>query len=81
MATANVISGSPDDEGAAVAGARVRQAAGTLSDRAAFEPDGCDSTSGRRSDPLSDRPCPSAGCEDVTAIQKQPLQLPGLETY
>lgn len=81
MATANVSLGSPDDEGAAVAGVHVRQAGGTLPDRAAFEPDGCDSTSGRRNDPLTDQPRPTAGCEDVTAVQKQPLQLPGLETY
>lgn len=81
MATANASLGSPDDESAAVAGAQVRQAGGTLPDRAAFELDGCDSTSGRRSDPRTDQPRPSSECDEVTAVQKQPLQLPGLETY
>ena len=81
MTTANVRSRSPDDQSAAAGSERARQAGDTVPDVTAFEPHGCDSTIGCRSDPLTDQPRPGSACEDEAVVQKQAEQLPGLETY
>ncbi|MEJ7785897.1 MAG: hypothetical protein WKF96_13915 [Solirubrobacteraceae bacterium] len=81
MAAANVRLRSPADEIAAGGSEHARQLDGTVPDVTAFEPDGCDSTIGRRSDPLTDQPRPGSACEDEAVVPEQAEQLPGLETY
>jgi hypothetical protein len=60
---------------------RARQAGDTVPDVTAFEPHGCDSKIGCRSDPLTNQPRPGSACEDEAVVQEQAEQLPGLETY
>jgi hypothetical protein len=81
VANANVRLRSPDDESAPAGSEHARQADDTALNIAVFELDGCDSTIGCRSDPLTDQPRPGSACEDEAVVQKQAEQLPGLETY